>query len=228
MTLRAATDFVRTFASAIVAPRIPLYGHLVVARSALEASVVSLWLNEAATTPLDRIKRGLCERLYSAHEVARLQVDAPGGATTDQLADVAERFGWDVRMERGRPVVDGARRPSVPHGIARAVTGNAQTRIGRLLWSRLSAVTHVTWFGLAWAFQLDEVDPPTPGMADMTSVALGSDARTVETQAFCILSALRAAASERFTLMGWHDDEWGSAVMQAEAFELQLLRAIVG
>ena len=46
LTLRAAADYVRTFAQAFAPEYPPLYGHLVVARSALEAAVVSWWLSE--------------------------------------------------------------------------------------------------------------------------------------------------------------------------------------
>jgi hypothetical protein len=60
-TLRAAADYVRTFALAFTTATTPVYGHLVVARAALESSVVSEWLNEPDIAELERIRRGLCE-----------------------------------------------------------------------------------------------------------------------------------------------------------------------
>jgi len=75
ITLRAAADHVQTFAEVFAADRVPLYGHLVLARAAFEASVVAAWLNEPGTSYLDRIKRGMCELLLSAKEQTELDVD---------------------------------------------------------------------------------------------------------------------------------------------------------
>jgi hypothetical protein len=61
LTLRAAADYVRTFSESFTTESVPMYGHLVVARAALEASVVSWWLSEHAIARDERVKRGLSE-----------------------------------------------------------------------------------------------------------------------------------------------------------------------
>jgi hypothetical protein len=72
MTLVAATDYGHCYASLFEGNRVPVYGHLALARAALEACVVSLWLNHPRIVTEERLKRGLCEQLYSTREVLRL------------------------------------------------------------------------------------------------------------------------------------------------------------
>lgn len=221
-TLRAASDYVRTFATAFTAERPPLYGHLTLARSVLESSVVSAWLNQPDIAYVERIKRGLCELIYSANEVKNLELSPDAAKELTQLEADATSFGWKSHFNRGKPEVDGTKRPSVGNGITQLLVEDSQARIGRLLWSRLSAVTHVTWFGLQWAFTLPEGAPSGSGF---TTVPVGTDSTKVATQAWCVLRALRAAANRRFTLMGWDDHEWQDAASRAEAFEYTLFQS---
>src|ERR1700722_11112681 len=55
LTLRGGTDYVRMFAEAVNATATPLYGHLVLARAALEASVVCWWLSEPGIARDERV-----------------------------------------------------------------------------------------------------------------------------------------------------------------------------
>jgi len=66
LTLRAATDYVRLFAETLNAAQPPLYGHLALARGALESSVVCRWVSEPGLARDERVKRGLSEYLYAA------------------------------------------------------------------------------------------------------------------------------------------------------------------
>ena len=130
---------------------------------------------------------------------------------------------WSLAKSRGKPLIDGVGRPSAAAGISRLAMGDEESRIGDYLWSRLSAVSHVTWFGLHWAMMLDDVRPNlTPGLS---TVPVGTDASAVSLQAFCIVRALRQAATARFALMGWEDDEWKTACDLAEKHERELFRA---
>jgi hypothetical protein len=102
MTLRSATDNARGFAELFDAARPPLYAHLVLARAALEASVISDWLNEPGIAHLERVKRGMWERLYSAQQVSALNLEAGAKEAVQQyLADAAD-FGWTGRAPRDR------------------------------------------------------------------------------------------------------------------------------
>ncbi len=119
--------------------------------------------------------------------------------------------------------MDGTKRPSVGSGITWLLVEDSQARIGRLLWNRLSAVAHVTWFGLQWAFMLP--DGVSSGSRGFTTVPVGTDSTRVATQAWCVLRALRAAANRRFTLMGWSDQEWQDVAGRAEAYEYTLFQS---
>ena len=223
-TLRAASDYVRTFATAFTAERPPLYGHLPVARAVLESSVVSAWLSEPDVAYEERIKRGLCERLYSASEVKKLRLSSDAAEQLTEIEADATSFGWTSRFGRGgKPEVDDTKRPSVGAGITALLVDDGEARIGGLLWSRLSAVTHVTWWGLQWAFLLPEDEPSSSG--GFATVPVGTDSARVATQAWCVLRALRVAADRRFTLMGWTDQEWQDACREAEEHEYTLFQA---
>jgi hypothetical protein len=82
LTLQAAADYVRTFAESFTTESVPMYGHLVVARAALEASVVSWWLSEAAVARDERVKRGLSEFLRRASPGCLLATPTPRSANT--------------------------------------------------------------------------------------------------------------------------------------------------
>jgi hypothetical protein len=218
MTLRAVIDYVRTFAKAFSVGAPPVYGHLVVTRSALESSVVTAWLNEPGIAYDERVKRGMCELLYSANEVRKLKLPATARGAAEIKADVT-KFGWEIAYDHDRPVVDGTKRLPVGDGITKLLSHRSEARLGRLLWNRLSAVTHVTWVGLNWA-----VDPPDAKPdSGFAKVSVGSESTQVALQAFCILKALRVAATRRVVLMGWNDAQWQAACQQAEEREHFLL-----
>jgi hypothetical protein len=218
MTLRAATDYVRGFGQLFDGPHPPLYAHVVVGRAALESAVVSEWLSEPAASPLDRIKRGLCEHLYSALEVDRLGLPGDDRDRVPRWTGVADSFGWRADTSRpSNPSVDGTRRPRVSDGIVRLSGSPEGSEVGNLLFSRTSAVSHVTWFGIQSAFDLSEVERNAP-LGD-ARVPMGTNSERVSAIAFYVLRVVRAAATARFTLMGWTDPSWTEAVREAVELE---------
>jgi hypothetical protein len=225
MTLWAAADYVRSFASTLGGERPSIHGHLALARDALEASVVSFWLNERGIAYDERVRRGLSEVIYSAAEVKRLGLTDSADAKLTEVEGWCDGFGWGLRMAGRLPVVDGTKRRSVPEGIRRLLVVDEEARLGRLLWNRLSAVTHVTWWGLTWALNL--VNAPVGDGSGFTTVSVGTDSSKVLLQALCILRALRVVATERFALMGWLDAEWEAERQAADQYELALLQALV-
>lgn len=223
LTLRAAADYVRGFAQVFTGgENMPMWAHLVLARAALEASVISAWLNEPGVEPIERMKRGLVEQLYSAREVERLKL--PGSMPKEAWwLNVAADLGWTVTWPNRKPAVDGSQRPSIPSGISRLIVDDREQKIGRNLWSRLSAVTHVSWWGLNWSFIHPEGGPDPAGFV---TIGIGTDQATVAQQAFCILRALQQAANTRAILVGFHDDErWQQACRDADQLAVTLLRA---
>jgi hypothetical protein len=216
LTLRAACDYVRAFAEVFTAPRIPFYGHLVAARAALESSVIASWLSELAIARDERVKRGLSEYLYSSTEEGWLGLSADAAERVDEWVERAASLGWEatdrhgrpwsLADSRGQPRVDGVGRPSVREGITDLLVSDEESEIGKLLWSRLSAVAHVTWFGLRWALMTEDATPKFA--TGLTTVPVGTNSSAVAGQALCVIKALRRAANAHFTLMGWDDDAW--------------------
>ena len=187
--------------------------------------MVAAWLNDPDLGVPQRIKRGLCEQLYSATELVRLKFEADPKVRLDHWKAVAAQLGWSATQDQGKPVVDGERRPSIQSGIARLLGDDAEAQIGRVRWSYLSAVSHVTWYGLRQALS----DPPTEqAVAAPSLVAVGTTSSSVRAQAACILVALRKAATSTFTLMGWADAEWEAACRRAAAHERALIAPAAG
>jgi hypothetical protein len=222
-TLRAASDYLRAFAELFRSDHPPLYAHLTVTRAALEAGVVSAWLNEPGIARIDRIKRGLCEMLYSANEVNALELDPDGPEHVAFWKEVGACFGWTVNNSRTKPVIDDTRRPRISDGIV-AVASDDGSRVGGLLYSRLSAVDHVTWFGLQSAFDLDAAHHEE--RARTSTVPIIVDAVKVSMYAYYVVRVVRAAAQARFTLMGWLDEEWAAATAGADGLQERLLKIV--
>jgi hypothetical protein len=228
MALRVATDNARTFAQALNAEQAPVYAHLVVARAALEASVVSEWLNQPGIPYLERAKRGMCERLYSANQFRQLPIESGGEETFAQYEADAARFGWQLEFDaEGKPSVDGTTRPSIPAAITRLLTGSDEGRLGELVWDRLSAITHVVWWGLQGALFTDDPVGGAETRGGWRRVPIGTESQNVATHALFIVRSLRLAATARFMLMGRTEDtEWQLANREAEEHEGRLRREL--
>lgn len=221
MTLTAAADFARSFAVLLDADSTPVYGHLVVARSVFDACVVAAWLNDPKADATERVKRGLCEQLYSAMELVRLRLEDDAAERRDFWKARAAALGWTANVSSNKPVIDGTSRPSVPKGLSELLVDDGKARIGRAQWSYLSSVSHVTWYGLRQAITSAAPSPaPSPGLA-----SYGTTSSSVRAQAVCVLRALRKAADARFVLMGWADDDWRAASARAEQHEITLMQA---
>ncbi len=221
MTLAAAADFARSFVVLLDADSTPVYGHLVVARSVFDACVVAAWLNDPKADATERVKRGLCEQLYSAMELVRLRLQDDAAEYRDAWKARAAALGWTANVSSNKPVIDGTSRPSVPKGLSELLVDDGDARIGRAQWSYLSSVSHVTWYGIREA--LPSTAPP-PGIAP-SPVSYGTASSSVRAQAVCVLRALRKAADARFVLMGWADDDWRAASARAEQHEITLMQA---
>jgi hypothetical protein len=220
ITLFAASDYARSFAELFRDGPTPVYGHLPLARGALEACTVAYWLNEPIISLEERVKRGLCEQLYSAQELVRLDIEPGALARVARWQSVAAAFGWPF-TKATKPAVGEAIRPSVPRGINDLLLKPGEWDLGRVQWCYLSAVGHVTWWGLRQSV----IEPPgEPGAAGRSLAGFGTESSAVQAQAVCILGALRNAATARFTLMGWADDEWAAACRASQAHEAILIR----
>lgn len=224
-TLRASSDYVRGFAELFGADHPPLYAHLPLARAALEAAGTSFWLSELGIGPLDRIKRGLCELLYSANEVADLDLSENPRQSVQLWEGVAQSFNWSVNNGRSKPVIDGTRRPRISESIVQLAGAAPDSQAGNFLFSRLSAADHVTWFGLSWA--MDVASASHRPTSTLRTVAVGTSSAQVATIAFYVVRALRTAAANLVTFMGWVSSDWEQAAAAAERLELQFAQMAV-
>jgi hypothetical protein len=222
--LLAATDTARCYGELFAGTRAPLFSHLVLARSCMEACVVSEWLSDPKIAPVERQRRTLVELLYSAREIRRLGIEAPGKAD-ERIAlwmGVAAELGWEVSKD-SKPRVDGVGRPPMALGIDHLLMDDGPTRLGRVQWSYLSGVNHTVWFALRQAFFGELVDAQVLG----PSVAsIGTESKSVYSQTLCLMRALRVTAQARMTYMGWIDDEWEYAANCAFTHEVELLRRV--
>ena len=93
MTLTAATDFGLCYADLFDGERAPVYGHLALARAGLEACVVSSWLTDPRSDTEERLKRALCEQIYSGWEMRRLSIDeGQASANVGRYVGCAEKW----------------------------------------------------------------------------------------------------------------------------------------
>ena len=233
LTLTAVSDYVRTFAEAFTTEHTPVYGHLVLARAALEAATVSRWLSESGLSRDKRLQRGLSEFIYAANEEWKLKLQPNGREVVKAWIEHASKLDWAVTDEKGRPwtrgsqgkpLVEGEGRPAPAGAIRNLLVDDQTSKIGKLQWARLSAVAHVTFFGTRGALSLDQgVRNPATGLV---TVPVGTDAIAVYLQAICITKALRQTAGSLFGLMGWIDGEWSTASSAAEEHERGMLAAV--
>lgn len=221
-TLRASSDYTRGFADLFDTDRPPIYAHLPLARAALEAAGVSAWLSELGISPLDRLKRGLCELLYSANEVSSLELSSDATKSVEFWKGVAASFGWRVDDSRTKPIIDAAKRPRISESIAQLAGFDPSSRSGNLLFSRLSAADHVTWFGLSWAMDMGSVK--RDALSSLGAVSVGTSSAQVCTVAFYVVRALRTAASTHVVFMGWLTPAWEQAATSAQQLEARLVK----
>ncbi len=226
MTLLAASDYGRCYADLFASARAPVYGHLVLARAGLEACVISSWLNDPRIEVGDRVKRGLCELVYSSSEMVRLKINDRGKAA-DLVARHernASALGWEIKWDRDKPAIDGTKRPSIPEGIAEMATGDRAKDLGKVQWSYLSSVMHVTWYGLGQGVMEGPAEPV--GFGPSTAM-IGTESKAVNAQSLCLLRSIRHAGTARLTMMGWLDDAWAEAEQVSVSHENALLKWII-
>jgi hypothetical protein len=223
-TLGSVDLYAASDAALFSGTRAPIFGHLVLARSCMEACVVSEWLSDPKITSVERQRRTLVELLYSAKEVKRLGIEEPGKAD-ERIAlwmGIADELGWDVSNDT-KPRVGGVGRPPMARGIDRLLMDAGPARLGRVQWSYLSGVNHTVWFALRQAFIGEVVAAPSLGAS---LVPIGTESKSVYSQTLCLLRALRVAAQARMTYMGWVDDAWEYAAGCAFTHEVELFRRV--
>ncbi|MHB1846315.1 MAG: hypothetical protein ACYCWW_15940 [Deltaproteobacteria bacterium] len=226
VTLLAAGDYVRSDAALLQQEETPVYGHLAVARGAMEAAGVCHWLNDPSIGTEDRVQRALSERLYSARELGRFKVRRE--QSKQQLAEIRETataLGWSVSGSGSRTAeVNGVGRPSTPRQLSELLVGDGAMGIGNALWCYLSSVLHATWWGLIESV-MEAPDETADGLVP-APVAFGTRSNSVNAQTLCVARLCRVACEARMALMGWSSTAWTNLDGRVRRLESDILRSV--
>jgi hypothetical protein len=248
VTLLAAADYARSLAELFTTPRVPVFGHLALARSVLEASMVSGWLNQPDIAPWQRVGRGLWEQVKSAAELA--EAARKPSEHDDEEAVLRKQVEWDRSQERK------ARWKKIATDLGWQVKKNNKSETSFKIVSAADAEHQLTvfrpWPGIGidelllgdvlgprdhdlgrtqWSylggvnhvvwFAMREAvqEPPKPAADGLSLAGLGTNLYSALMQALCTTRAVRTAAQRRFELMGWIDEEWQFMARRSESQE---------
>jgi hypothetical protein len=256
VVLLAATDYARCFADLFDGQRAPVFGHLALARAALEAAMAAGWLNEPGVGWAERARRGLWEQVKSAweqwegaqapsehddREAAERKLAELDAAKKrlDRWCAVAEPFGWEVLgRSTGRLRVVSQERdakddPAFSTCRPWPGVGIDELLLGDVLGPRAHDLGRTQWSYLSgvehvtWFAMKEAVMVPAEETAEGTSLAgFGTNLGSAQVQAVCVMRAVRLAANRRFQLMGWTDGDWAGAYRDIGA-SLRGQRALV-
>lgn len=226
VTLLATGDYVRSYAALLQQEETPVYGHLAVARGAMEAAGVCHWLNDPSIGTEERVKRALSERLYSARELGRFKVRRE--QSQRQLAEIratATALGWSISGSGSRAAeVNSVGRPSTPRQLSDLLVGDGAMDIGNVLWCYLSSALHATWWGLIES--VVEAPEETTHSFVPATVAFGTRSNSVNAQTLCVARLCRVACEARMTLMGWSSAAWSNLDGRVRRLESDVLRSV--
>jgi hypothetical protein len=219
----ASTENLRCYGRLFTDLPAPLYGHLVLARSVIETSVLTAWLMEQRIGARERVKRSLIEWMRQARaqeRVPALRVDAR--ERYQLLRRVASEFGWSVSNRKDWLEVDGVAPPSTKAALHKLLPGDPEA-LGPVIYNWLSGAVHgdlSTWF-------LDaDVGEEGAGPGGATFVTVGVTSKSVALATVPMLAACLAALDNFLVVMGWPvDAKLAQARTDAEALIAGLRRA---
>lgn len=217
--LFAAEDHLRSMAAMFDSDPAPVFGHLVLARAALEAAARARWLLVGSIGVRGRVSRGLANRAQDLENQIKFGVRDETWdpvAKLSELQSAAEAGGFARRSKKDNVVLH----EEVP-GYRTLVSDLFQgTPFGgdglpSLLYSYFSSVVHGQQFGLMQSTDRGGVEPhPLHGTVGL-KVHTSSQGVV---SAFAIAGAgYLFAVEEQNTLMGWDNEAWRVARTRALA-----------
>ncbi len=212
----AAEDFIESACRLVAREPLPVFGHLVLARSALEACGRAQWLYEPGIGVRRRIARGMTERLYSLAEQKRLPADVGGSARIIErrrsILDEATRQGFLKVTKQKTPTTIGEPRLGATETVKNALGESDDPDLGHVLFGYFSAVSHGTAYGLMQSIGVARgeapLQPDTIGHLKTESVGVNSAIAAM------ILAYVEAVERQR-NHFGWKSSEWAAAVIEA-------------
>lgn len=217
LLLTAGEDAMRTFASALVADRTPLYAYIPLGRSALECLGVAHWLGEPGIGTKERVRRSLNERIASAWEQSRLppSMNTEPGRQQRLLGAVEKGYEF-TKSRKGKFKHFAPERPTMTAHVKR-VLGNGD--LGKVLYSFASAVAHGVLWGLT-----ERVEVPTDAPGPVVKGALTHSSASVAMMASALVLAHKRAFGGFADYMGWDVTEWSAAAARADT----IIKAFLG
>lgn len=216
MLILAAEDFIEAACRLLASEPVPVFGHIVLARSALEACGRGQWLYQPQIGVRSRIARGMTERLYSLAEQQRLPGDVVDRACIAErrrpILEEATKQSFVTVTKRRTPTALGEPRPSATETVKHALGDSADPDLGRVLFGYFSAVSHGTVYGLLQGITIVQGDerlwPDSIGQLKTDSVGVNS--------VFAAMILAYAEAVERKRRhFGWESEYWAMAVAQS-------------
>lgn len=206
LLMHAGGDALRTFAEVILGDHTPLFSYQPIARFGLECLGLAHWLAEPAIGARERVRRSLNQRLQSAYEQSRLPSELNPEPDRRGRILAATELGFQKASRKSR----------VPHFIpepprittlVRGVLGD--DRLGTVMYSHLSAVSHGTIWGLA-----NVADPEDHALSQerpIVRAALVNSSIRVAMSGLALVFAYTTANSRVFAYHGWSDERWHDA-----------------
>jgi hypothetical protein len=209
LLMTAGEDAMLAFADLVTADRTPTYSYLPVARAGIEWLALAHWLSEPEIGVRERVRRSLNERIASAYEQSRL----PSGANPEPERQArlleATHLGYTMtQSKKGRLRALAPERPSITAHVQRVLGGD---RLGQLVYSYLSAISHGTLWGLVQ--RAEPLDPNATGPVVTAGLAVSSD--DIAMLAVALITAHITAFGGYVKLLGWDMLEWRDAVLRS-------------
>ena len=204
LLVTAGEDAMLSFAQLIVANHTPLYTFQPVARFGLECLALAHWLCEPGIGARERVRRSLNERLASAYEQTRLPEGMNPEPQRNERLLAATALGFKVHSRKGRLSVLGQERPTITRHV-QDVLGH--DRLGKVMYSFTSAVSHGTLWGLVESLQPPHGTPREP----VVTVPLVISSDRIANAALALTYAHMRSYDRLINYLGWPNEAWADA-----------------
>jgi hypothetical protein len=232
-------DQAKTMIHALQHRTTPVYGHIVLARSAIEHAAKAYWLLDPRASVKLRIARGMNERLHTLAETIRLPLPADEHRKARQRrAEIWERakpLGFQKVSANGKPYRERKGKPDGPWTLdeprppqtvlVKKLFGTKGDReLGAILYSYFSAVAHGNIFGLSQS--LSRELPHDAGALSESEAAVYTSSDAVVTVLSGVALGLANAYERRNEFFGWNSDAFSDAYAEALSIGVRKLQDI--
>jgi hypothetical protein len=224
----AGLDHMRAYGRIVGGEPVPIWSHLVAARSALEAFGYAHWLTEQPLDTASRVQRTKLLRLRDAFEMCRYdqpEYKQKGRSLKDSVRRGAEANGWTVSFSK--KTINGEEVIKAKDAIDRVLGGHPDDStggVGPVLWSYFSGATHSYTYALVQSAERSH----ETSLSSSTTVRAGLyiNTKIVHTLAASLVMAGLITVESRCSYMGWVDSPWVTATNAARTYLSQIRGSI--